>query len=338
MSSKPSARRGASLLAAACAIAASAPAAEASYPGRNGRLAVGAVTEVVEDCGTCPYEYYGLVTTNADGTAVRDVFSVSLDSPARAVFSPNGRALAVAVGARIYLAAPDGSRRKRLARGLKPTWSPGGSTLAFPCVGDAPGICAIRVDGTRPRRVTEGEDPAWAPAAVRRGRNTLAVVREPSATARRQIFLVDVHTDSARRLTDEPAGATAPDWSPDGRKLVYIAGRCRIRVIDVRSGRHPPMRKRCGSDPTWSPDGSAIAFGSGPQLHVVTPSGEQIGRPRTPWGQCPVCDIHSVSWQPLPRRRRREASPSRPQGTVTAWRFLSWSSTSQTGRARWKWH
>jgi membrane-associated phospholipid phosphatase len=35
--------------------------------------------------------------------------------------------------------------------------------------------------------------------------------------------------------------------------------------------------------------------------------------------------------------RPGEASPSIAQGRVTAWRFLSWSSTSRTGRARWKW-
>ena len=92
-----------------------------------------------------------------------------------ALWSPNGRRLAlVRAGtpreAGLFLAAPDGRRRKRLTRGLdsEPSWSPDGLRIAFRrglLVGD---IYVVNADGSNLRNLTrtpklDERQPAWRP-------------------------------------------------------------------------------------------------------------------------------------------------------------------------------
>lgn len=92
-----------------------------------------------------------------------------------ALWSPGGKRIAlVRLGtpreAGIFLAEPDGSRRRRLTKGLdtEPTWSPDGRRIAFRrglVVGD---IYVVSIDGGRPRNLTrtsrlDERQPAWRP-------------------------------------------------------------------------------------------------------------------------------------------------------------------------------
>jgi Tol biopolymer transport system component len=71
-----------------------------------------------------------------------------------------------------------------------------------------------------------------------------------------------------RPLVREP-GAYSPDWSPDGRRLVYSAGE--IRVFD---GSRTVGLGVSGGAPAWSPDGTRIAFHSGGDIHVAHVTGD----------------------------------------------------------------
>jgi len=85
-----------------------------------------------------------------------------------------------------------------------------------------------------------------------------------------QLWVVDVETGAATRLTDEPAGVGDAAWSPDGTRIVYttnlrrdhdIESRSHLVVIDACGG----GRTRLTSDaailftPVWLPDGRTIA-------------------------------------------------------------------------------
>jgi TolB protein len=74
-----------------------------------------------------------------------------------------------------------------------------------------------------------------------------------------------VDGDEARQLTKGPGYAYQPDWSPDGRRLVYASYRgdaMELRGLDLASGEDTALvsNGQVNLDPRWSPDGSRIAF------------------------------------------------------------------------------
>ena len=86
------------------------------------------------------------------------------------------------------------------------------------------------------------------------------------------IFTMRVDGTHVRRVTSSPVQGTVygePQWSPDGRKLVYVTyagdGSQALFTSDS-NGRHQhrvtPWALRAGDGPDWSPDGSRIIFRS----------------------------------------------------------------------------
>jgi dipeptidyl aminopeptidase/acylaminoacyl peptidase len=74
-----------------------------------------------------------------------------------------------------------------------------------------------------------------------------------------------VGSDEARQLTSGPGYDYQPDWSPDGRSVVYPSYRgdaIELRLLDVSSG-ESRLLLADGSvnvEPRWSPDGTQLAF------------------------------------------------------------------------------
>jgi len=92
-----------------------------------------------------------------------------------------------------------------------------------------------------------------------------------------------VGSDAAAQITAGPAYDYQPDWSPDGRTVVfsrYAHDAIELELLDVASGNVTPLTANgaVNVEPRWSPDGSRIAFVSSVyngrwHIFVLSPAG-----------------------------------------------------------------
>ena len=104
--------------------------------------------------------------------------------------------------------------------------------------------------------------PSWAPDG-----QSIAVAMAGS------IWEVDVRGGGATELTYGRTYHSSPDWSPDGRWIIYTAdadaNSIQLEILDVDSGEVHALTNddQVYADPTFSPDGARVAY------VATTPSG-----------------------------------------------------------------
>jgi dipeptidyl aminopeptidase/acylaminoacyl peptidase len=111
-----------------------------------------------------------------------------------------------------------------------------------------------------------------SPAASPDGKWVTFSVSEPSYDEKKEsadLWIVPADGSAPpRRLTSSKGGESAPDWSPDSRRLAFSAKReedevAQIYVLDVVGGgeaRRITTSPLAARSPVWSPDGRSIAF------------------------------------------------------------------------------
>jgi Tol biopolymer transport system component len=222
-------------------------------------------------------------------------------------WSPDATRIAFTRGGRIWVMDADGAHARPVDGGCVapcayddlPAFSPDGRRIAFVRLYGPIRLSGYRYDrsqlpagaellvvaagGGTPRVVARwGKDPqpweggpAWSPDG---GRIVVPLVssRHPSkhtdlGTA---LFVLDVERGGERRITPWVIGAGNPDWSRDGRRIVfnsfgghganiYVVGSGGGGLTKVlRSGRARAGATMLGQgfDPAWSPDGRQIVF------------------------------------------------------------------------------
>src|SRR3989475_12454314 len=210
---------------------------------------------------------------NADGTGqTRLTTSTAGDvSPA---WSPDGSKIAFAsnrdsgtIFTEIYVMNADGTGQTRLtvnpADDITPAWSPNGTKIAFSTNRDGNyEIYTMNTDGTGATRLTSNAAsdalPTWSHDGTK-----IAFERGYFTTAG-QIYVLDADSchecigTGPTNLSQSASSNTAPDWSPDGTKIVFATnrdGNYELYIInpDGTGGTRLTSNTVSDREPSWQP-------------------------------------------------------------------------------------
>ncbi|MGD0274387.1 MAG: hypothetical protein ABSB96_11770 [Gaiellaceae bacterium] len=243
--------------------------ARGAFPGESGKIAF------VNDRNGTPSIY----TMNADGTDVRRLVP-NQPQGAFPAWSPGGQVVLFSVLVsdqpenkyELWTMGANGGAVHRFLSGqssepISSTWSPDRKKIAFYRNGY---LWIANVDRTGVRQLTRSDFSDGAPSWSRRGQ--IAFDRDGS------IWVVDIRTGAKRSL----GSGSEPSWSPDGRKLVFVAAPSDGANNDIYvmrangSGRHR-LTATAGANeiqPTWSPNGLWIAFSAKRGVYAMRSSGK----------------------------------------------------------------
>ena len=195
----------------------------------------------------------------ADATSgeTRQLTSHAKKSSSAPAWSPDGTRLAFATDRddkrQIYVIDPRGGEAKKVTsieEGVGSfAWSPDGKAFAFTSTDP-------RTDADKDREKTYGEFDVFG-----------------EGYRMTHLWVYDIATQKARRLTSGAFTVGQFTWSPDGKEIAFdhrINGAntsgdtADISIVSVADGKVRDVVTQPGADagPVWSPDGKTLAFGS----------------------------------------------------------------------------
>jgi dipeptidyl aminopeptidase/acylaminoacyl peptidase len=145
--------------------------------------------------------------------------------------------------------------------------------ISFGLIGLAAAGAAGAAPAESPSHVFEGKDlfslQCVTDPQIRPDGHIVAYVRVSydimTDRPRRSIWLVDPDTGTQTPLATGPGSSDSPRWSPDGKRLAYVAsegGRSQLFVRWMQTGQAARITDltETPEDLQWSPDGRSIAF------------------------------------------------------------------------------
>jgi TolB protein len=293
------------------ALLCAAPAAEAAFPGKNGKILFFRIT---------PSQPVAHFLVNPDGTGSTNItqsqlaFDPEWSPDGSKYIAGDGYTLSVrdSAGNLLHYLSPETNGHNDI--GVGAGWSPDGDRLAYSfqdwhcdeagCNTTRQGIAMADPDGTAESVIFESGSlstfsPSWSPDGTKLAFTGCCL------NERRGVYTVNVDGTGLREISGLNSNSK-PHWSPDGSKLVFEAWNNSAQVDELftvhadGSGIQKLETGIPGSivSPTWSPDGSKIAFqswGTAPYdqgIYVVDAAGGTA--------TLLIEDGQSPAWQPIP--------------------------------------
>ncbi len=278
--------------------------AYASFPGKNGALALDVFDpeDSPSTCGpeevSCAFGGSRIAIFDRANRTTRVLLTCARTpcSDTNPNWSPDGRRL-------VYARAPlntlgivnaDGTGVRTLTGGRIGAWSPDGRRLVVEDLPDSRSrrqLYVINADGTGRRQLTiaGGLEPAWSSS------NRIVFTRYDKRSRRAQLRVIRPGGGRSRLVAR--SGETA-DWSPHGSRLVFRSHHTRHAdgiYVALADGSQMRRITSQGEEPVWSPDGRQIAFTRRGALLSVSSSA-----PRSRARLLRRGDASLPAWQPLP--------------------------------------
>lgn len=218
--------------------------------------------------------HYQLYSAKPDGSDRRVLVS-DASSP---LFNADGSALLyyswVNDQRGVHRADADGENDRHVslyAEDTLPSWSPDGARYVYATRAGIGGDInkrsySIRVSstGAKPRQgppplIEQAQYPAWGPT----GKIAFRDCGFPDQTC--GIATVNPDGSGKRKIIPDTINATAPAWSPDGSKIVFMSnlvGNWDLYIVDATGGSPIRITDDLAQDglPTFSPDGNTIIY------------------------------------------------------------------------------
>ena len=246
---------------------------------------------------------------NPDGTNVRRITNNTTGENFPAI-SPDGKRIVFESNrlrkesdpdnwVSLFVMNVDGSGEVSLVPGNSATWSRDSKSIAFHAsasgkgklISGLPGAAAndsdifiLNVDAFLSKKSPEknitnnpdavDDDPDWSPDGKKIIFTSHSVTDDQTNSATAEIYIIDANGEGKpRRLTNNTEEERAPDWSPDGKLIVYscrkgdivegrLFGTFELCVMNADgSGQKRITNNRVAElTPSWSPDGKQIFF------------------------------------------------------------------------------
>ena len=237
--------------------------------------------------------------SRAKSTVVRLTNNNAMDC--EPVWSPDGSKVAFWSnrdgGQEVYVMDANGSNVKRLTNNLSddvnPSWSPDGFKILFESERDGNReLYVMDADGGNQIRLTRNNavdsTATWSPDGSLIAFASKRDTGPPFNPYNLDIYVMNADGSNVRRIVDDPEYDVGPQWSPDGRKIVFMTGRNgNFDVYDMNAdgtGQRNLTADHDKSDgaPVWSIDGQNIAFSrkieGKDQLFIMDANGGNLKR------------------------------------------------------------